>query len=362
MLGALQRRLHRWHFWASASLVSFGSMALGWPDGEFQGWIHICQVIVLPWIHPITVAFLSPVPWQFGGSHGTEPSFVRGLLQAVVFLEFLTVGQGFLDWYLQVLTGLQVSLYKMFLINTLYYVPATVLIGNLIATRERAESQHTRARQETQIAQHRLLQSQLSPHVLFNALNGITELSRVDPGATERCLVALSDLLRKLLKASTCEALPLGEDRILAENYLVLEQLRLGKRLTVEWDFDERLEALRVPPLLLQPLVENAIKHGIAPSVEGGVVHIEATCEGGELRLHVRNTGTWDPQPRVEGIGIHNLRARLDLATQGKARFRLAREGDWTVAEIHIPMGILRTHTDTLAKEPGHVDPPSRPR
>lgn len=187
----------------------------------------------------------------------------------------------------------------------------------------------------------RLLHSQIHPHVLFNSLNGLVELIEKDPVQATRQAQALARLLRKLLDASEEAMLFLQEERALVEDYLALESMRLGERLSCVWRWDPALDLHPVLPLLLQPLVENAIKHGIAPCVAGGRVEISARAEGPLLILEVLNTGA-PYRPRGEtGMGLRNLAARLELAYGGHASLTLsslgAEPGTATLACLRLP-------------------------
>jgi len=213
-----------------------------------------------------------------------------------------------------------------------------LLLGWVLADRERAELQETAARRAADEAQARALQGQMNPHVLFNAISGLTELVREDPAAAEGALVNLSELLRALLDHGTRLRAPLGDERRLVERHLALERLRLGRRLRERWDWPEALDALEVPPLMIQPLVENALKHGVSVAVGGGSLEVKVAREADRLCVRVANTG---PAPKPEGgpeagpgMGLRNLRERLRLLGAPADALRLHREGDWTVAEL----------------------------
>ena len=179
----------------------------------------------------------------------------------------------------------------------------------------------------------RVLQSQMNPHVLFNAISGLSELVREDPVATERALLSLSGLLRDLLDYSARSTAPLAQERVMVEHYLALEQIRLGKRLRVAWDWDATLEHRELPPLMLQPLVENALKHGIAPHRGGGELRIRLGLGEHGLELEAANTGEGLGSPTQEGVGLRNLKERLAYFQPG-ATLSLSREGDWTRAVV----------------------------
>ncbi|WP_395699809.1 sensor histidine kinase [Aquabacterium sp.] len=156
------------------------------------------------------------------------------------------------------------------------------------------------------------LQSRIRPHFLFNALNTALALVRVDPGRAETVLEDLSQLFRVAL-AETGSAVSLDEEIDLAQRYLAIEQLRFGKRLQLVWDLDPAAAVARVPPLVLQPLVENAVRHGIEPALGGGHVLVRTRARLGMVELWVSNTLPEEPGPPGAGIALANVRERLRL-------------------------------------------------
>jgi LytS/YehU family sensor histidine kinase len=211
-----------------------------------------------------------------------------------------------------------------------------LLLGWILADRERAELQEAVAHRAAKEAQARVLQGQMNPHVLFNAISGLTELVREDPSAAEAALVNLSDLLRALLEHGSQLRAPLGAERRLVELYLSLERLRLGHRLRENWDWPETLDDLEVPPLMIQPLVENALKHGVSMAVGGGELQVAVLRQGGFLCVRVANTGPAPALVEGPGLGLGNLRERLGLLGSPPEALRLYREGEWTVAELRL--------------------------
>ena len=176
------------------------------------------------------------------------------------------------------------------------------------------------------LARLEALHMQLQPHFLFNALNSIAALVHSRPDAADEMLAALSDLLRLTLQTSGEQELPLRRERELAERYLAIEQVRFGDRLRCEVDLPaDTLDAL-VPTFLLQPLVENAVRHGLEPRGEPGLLRISARREGAILRICVGDNGGGLPEGAAmrEGIGLANTRARLlELyGTQGLLELR----------------------------------------
>ena len=188
-------------------------------------------------------------------------------------------------------------------------------------------------------AQLHALRSQLNPHFLFNVLHSLAELVHQNPTLAERLIVRLGELLRQVLQTAALQDVPLAEELGFVKGYLEIEQLRLGARLRVHWDVEPQVLQLRVPSLLLQPLVENAIQHGIAPAAEAGELTIRAQRVEEFLHLQVRDTGlgaaTGEP-PRGRGIGLSNTRLRLQKLYGERHRFDLSLEAG-CVVNVHIP-------------------------
>jgi hypothetical protein len=183
--------------------------------------------------------------------------------------------------------------------------------------RESRDRQLRATELESLLHQSRLeaLRSQLNPHFLFNALHSIAELVHANPRLAEQLIVRLGELLRKVLQSPTHAEVPLSEELEFIRAYVDIEQLRLGDRLKVSWDVDEAAMPALVPSLLLQPLVENAIQHGIAVSAAGGSLKIHARREGDSLLLQVSDSGPGlaaAPARNNPGIGLANTRQRLE--------------------------------------------------
>jgi two-component system, LytTR family, sensor kinase len=182
------------------------------------------------------------------------------------------------------------------------------------STRER--EQLLRAEAETREARLSALRYQLNPHFLFNSLNAVSTLVlEGNPPAATRMLAQIGEFLRTILDNEATPETPLSQEIALAQQYLAIEQTRLGPRLKVEMVISpETLDAL-VPSLLLQPLIENAVRHGVAPVVEGGTVRVESTLHGPQLQITVQNSGLVSsgppPNDSASGIGIKNTAERL---------------------------------------------------
>lgn len=161
-------------------------------------------------------------------------------------------------------------------------------------------------------AELRALKSQINPHFLFNCLNSISALTTSDPKRAREMCVRLSEFLRNTLGLGERESISWKEELDLARTYLEVERVRFGSRLQVEMEIEDACTECRVPPLVLQPLVENAIKHGIATLVDGGVIRLASRLNAGLLEVSVENG--FDPEapaPRRSGLGLRNVRDRL---------------------------------------------------
>jgi sensor histidine kinase YesM len=208
--------------------------------------------------------------------------------------------------------------------------------------RERARLTLETAQLETKLAQAQLdaLKMQLHPHFLFNTLNSISVLMRDDVKAANQMLVRLSELLRVALKSEGTQEVSLKDELDFLRGYLEIEQVRFQDRLQVDFEVEkETLDAI-VPNLILQPLVENAIKHGIAPRAEGGKILIEAKRQNGFIRLAVSDNGAGlsDSAKNENGIGLKNTQERLEKLYGEKQQFELApKAGGGLQVKIKIP-------------------------
>ncbi|MDF1482668.1 sensor histidine kinase [Extensimonas sp. H3M7-6] len=171
------------------------------------------------------------------------------------------------------------------------------------------------------------LQARIRPHFLFNTLNSAIALVRAEPAKAEALLEDLSELFRHAL-AEQGESVTLAEELRLARHYLDVEAVRFGPRLQVQWQLDPRADAARLPPLLLQPLVENAVQHGVEPSPRGGKLRVQTELRGSRVRVRITNTlpapgsaQSSAPQRRGHGMALANVRARLALLHDLQASF-----------------------------------------
>ncbi|MDQ3419254.1 MAG: histidine kinase [Acidobacteriota bacterium] len=202
-----------------------------------------------------------------------------------------------------------------------------VIVGFVLAT-----VRHLRARVLS--TELEALQARINPHFLFNTLNSIAALIREDPQRAEAMTLQLSALFRYTLQAPRAGLVTLEEELTIVEGYLAIEQERLGDRLSCSVEVEPGLRGVRVPPLFLQPVVENAIKHGVATSVGGGSVRVRAWQDSAVVHITVDNTGIGEGRRDGIGEGISNVRERL-RRTFGKSAALTLRHGD-AGAQVHI--------------------------
>jgi len=191
---------------------------------------------------------------------------------------------------------------------TLYFIALAI---RQYRTAELRESELARA---LQLAELRLLKSQLNPHFLFNALNTVRSLIAHDPGRAQDAVTRLANTLRYTLSSAQGELVTLAQELDIVQDYLDLESLRLEDRLRIDCEISADAREKRIPVMLLQTVVENAIKHGIAELPAGGVLTIRGNVRDGELILEVDNPRPTAPRrTTTEGIGLRNAAERLRL-------------------------------------------------
>ena len=193
---------------------------------------------------------------------------------------------------------------------------------------------HTPAATTARLAE---LQSRIRPHFLFNTLNTAIALVRAEPLKAEAILEDLSELFRSAL-ADPAESVTLAQEITLAQRYLAIEEIRFGERLQISWSLDPRASGALLPPLLLQPLVENAIRHGVEPSANGAQLNISTDRRGSTVVVKVTNTTPSGTGARGHGLALANVRERLLLLHDVQARFQTVFEGGVFQVRLEIPV------------------------
>jgi two-component system LytT family sensor kinase len=217
---------------------------------------------------------------------------------------------------------------------------------------EARERETTAARLLAQLSEARLgaLRMQLNPHFLFNSLNATLVLVRDRETATAtRMLEQLSDVLRHVLRTDRPQEVRLAEEIEFLQRYLAIEQVRFSDRLRTVFKLDPAVMDAAVPDFILQPLVENALRHGVTRRTEAGLVSIEARREGDELVISVSDDGAWVGEPGPEnhtGIGLANTRERLAVLYGNRGKLDIKTSSEGTVATIRIPYREIRASSE----------------
>jgi len=318
-------------------------------------------VALLAWLTPVTpgagwagfAGVLAPVcalyafvclsPWPICRAWPLDTNNIEGLVAtwigaAAAAGVILTGAARLAEYLLRPVVPLRLPL--LFAMGTLLYLLSAGLHYSALAAREsreaerRAEEARTLARE----AELQALRVQINPHFLFNCLHSISALATIDgPRAREMC-IRLADFLRNSLRLGECETIPLKEELALARNYLEVEQVRFGARLTVEERIEPGCEECAVPALLLQPLVENAVKHGVAGLVEGGAVRLEARRRNDGVTILIENAFDAEAASgRSLGLGLRNVRRRLSVRYGEDAELEAGPSGDCYRVWLRLP-------------------------
>jgi two-component sensor histidine kinase len=288
---ALERAFEEWYLWA---LLSLGIIQLGerfpFRAGQARRFclLHgVASVLT-------TIVFVALYALLLQGQYSIEgtPFTFGGVFQKVILSYFL----------------FNVSMYWLVLLAQQGWF-------HYQQSRQR-ELQAAALATELVRARLEALRMQINPHFLFNTLNTVSALVHEQPEAAERMIARLSDLLRRTLDHSDTQEVSLREEISFLQGYLEIEQMRFPDRLTVAFDIEPKTQDMLVPHLILQPLVENALRHGILPREEPGRVEVRARVTAGDtLELKVRDNGNGLPAPSIaperEGIGLKNIRSRL---------------------------------------------------
>lgn len=231
--------------------------------------------------------------------------------------------------------------YALFYVAGVLLYLLTVALHYLLSSVESSQQAQTLARE----SQLKALKMQVNPHFLFNSLNSISALSVADGKRAREMCIKLSDFLRTTLQLGDRESIPLSEEIALCLNYLEVERVRFGSRLNIEQSIDEACGHCHVPSLIVQPLVENAMKHGISGISENGTVRMEVRCGKGTLLIRVSNPYDPEYQPRKgSGIGLVNVRQRLEARYGEQGKLEVSRDtsnpdSPLFRAEIRMPCG-----------------------
>jgi two-component system LytT family sensor kinase len=201
-------------------------------------------------------------------------------------------------------------------IGILYYEVIILVYYLIIFYRNNKENQLKEAELKALVKESELnaLKSQINPHFLFNSLNSISSLTMIEPGKAQEMIIKLSEFLRYTISNKEEKLTSLEEEIGNINRYLDIERIRFGKRLTVRQEIDQSCRKLKLPGLILQPLLENAVKYGVYESLEESVIEMICNCNSTALSIVIRNTWNLDFQfNKGEGIGLKNIRSRLRI-------------------------------------------------
>jgi two-component system, LytTR family, sensor histidine kinase AlgZ len=231
--------------------------------------------------------------------------------------------------------------WTLFAVGVLLFGLAIAFHYALIASLEaqRSESQMLESSLLVREAELKALRAQLNPHFLFNSLNSVSALTTSDPAAARHMCLLLADFLRDTLRLGSAQRISVREEFTVLQRYLAIEQVRLGARLSVECDGSEQALQEKIPALLLQPLVENAVVHGIAHRLEGGTVSIHAECQDSVLKISIANPADADrSRSRGSGLGLNLVRQRLQAHYGAAYQFEAIEAAGTYRVSIHVPL------------------------
>lgn len=234
------------------------------------------------------------------------------------------------------ITALLVNLSIIMLVWQMIY-----FIFHIIQNYQKIEVEKWRAEAQAKEAQLNSLKRQLNPHFVFNALNSVRALIVEDPKQAQEMITQLSNLIRYTLQSEPKELVRLDDELAIVKDYLSLESIRFEDRLKINLQIDPKSNSFMVPPMILQTLVENAIKHGISKFTQGGELSIISIVENNQLVLQIRNPGKFDLGNKTDestGVGLKNSSERLNLLFGGGSRLVLSNESqNQVLAELVIP-------------------------
>lgn len=334
--------------WAPlAALLAFLLATMGrlsWPEAIALAapLILIYQFICLsPWYLCRVMPLSTPVG-RLIGNHTAAA--------AVAALVWMLIAKGLAFLLSRLFPGLDRRVNPLipmiFAVGVILYLLAVALYYVILSSEASRESE-TRAREARILAQEAELQAlkaQINPHFLFNSLHSISALCTVDPTRARDMCIRLSEFLRSTLALGEKREIPLGDELALATSYLGVERIRFGSRLAIAKDISPGCEDCLVPPLILQPLIENAVKHGVGGLVEGGTITLRAERDGDLLRVKVENEFDGGaPAKAGQGIGLRNVQGRLQARYGETARFYTNAQADVFSVEIVVPCEYRKT-------------------
>ncbi len=284
------------------------------------------QALLIAGAQCLLLAFMCMTPWYtcrtlpFGNTQRARIVWNHGAAAIIVTSIWVACARG-LAWAM--VLNLSASVPILIALGLLlYYLSVAIHYAYFAVESSR------RAALEARDAELRALKAQINPHFLFNSLNSIAALTVSDGKRAREMCIRLSEFLRNTLGLGEKENIAWKDELELVRAYLDVEKVRFGSRLEIEMNVHDDCTQCQAPPLVLQPLIENAVKHGIATMVEGGTIRVDCDVKDGLLRVRVENKFDPDsPTPRRHGLGLRNVRTRLETRF-GKAASLTARKND----------------------------------
>jgi sensor histidine kinase YesM len=247
-------------------------------------------------------------------------------------LAYILIQQKPLDVSVMMLISNGLNSFIFMLIWLVFYISIKTIIRLRAVKIKQLELQS-----EIKEAQLNTLKGQINPHFMFNSLNNIRGLILEDQHKARDMLTRLSEMLRYSLNKENADTIDLSEELEMVENYIALSKIQLEKRLTIKQTIDKTLMSCQIPPMLIQMLVENAIKHGIANQAQGGTVSLNICKKDNKLIIQVINTGKLVQASQSTQLGIINIQKRLKLLYNSQANFTLQEQNQHVIATIKMP-------------------------
>jgi sensor histidine kinase YesM len=249
-----------------------------------------------------------------------------------IIIEWMIVGNSY-EFNLQDAFPSIISWTLLFLIWSLFY-----FLFHYVNNYKKEEIKNLKWQAAKNEIELNKLKSQLNPHFIFNSMNSIRALIEEDPASAKNAITQLSNVLRNSLLMGKKMLIPLGDEMKLVNDYLGLEKTRFEERLQIVKNINEDTEQFSIPPLMIQTLVENGIKHGTSKLPKGGTIEISSKIEDGQLKITIFNSGEFDKNKKSDtGFGILNTVQRLQLIYGDKANFSIENENDRVKTQLIIP-------------------------
>jgi len=237
------------------------------------------------------------------------------------------------------------SVFLIFLNNSLawftYFITwsAIYFIYHYVEASQKGQIDNLKLKSHVKELELKTIKTHINPHFIFNSLNGIRAMVDENPQRARTAITELSNILRSSINIDKTETVSLADELNIIKDYLALEQMRFEDRLSVKYNIDDKTTGQPVPPMMMQMLVENAIKHGISHEVNGGTVRLSSALKDNFLELTVENTGRLKKQQKESGFGIRSILERLKLMYGDKAGFEITQSSPATVtARLRLPV------------------------